>query len=203
MFLIGLTGGIAAGKSTVAKLWRELGAVEIDSDEVAREVVAPGSIGLEAVVDAFGPALLTERGELNRKALGEIVFQDAAKRKSLESILHPLIQQRSRERIAANSAAELVVYSIPLLVETASTLPFDAVVTVETSPEEQLRRLVEVRGMSASEARMRIQSQATREARVQRADFVLDSSKSLAELREDARALFATLRAAAQAKSRH
>lgn len=203
MFLIGLTGGIAAGKSTVATLWRELGAVEIDSDEVAREVVAPGSIGLEAVVDAFGPALLTERGELNRKALGEIVFQDAAKRKSLESILHPLIQQRSRELIAANSAAELVVYSIPLLVETASTLPFDAVVTVETLPEEQLRRLVEVRGMSASEARMRIQSQATREARVQRADFVLDSSKSLAELREDARALFATLRAAAQAKSRH
>ena len=144
--LIGLTGGIGSGKSTVAKRLVELGATEVDADLLAREVVAPGTDGLEAVAKSFGGDLVSSDGSLDRALLAQRAFSSEENRKALEAILHPLIQKLSRERIA--QASGLVVYTIPLLVETNSTLPFDKIVTVSAPVEVRVRRLVQSRGMS-------------------------------------------------------
>lgn len=182
MYLIGLTGGIASGKSTVADLLQDLGAEVIDADQVAREVVLPGTAGLEAVVAEFGKSILDENGQLSRAKLAGIVFADPRKREKLESIIHPIIQKRTQELIS-KSNKDVVVYAVPLLVEAKVSYPFDFVVTVEAGVKTQLDRLLRTRGMSESEARARIAAQTSESERVQRADFRLDSSGSLEDLK--------------------
>ena len=162
---IGLTGGIASGKSTVSKLLSELGAVVIDADLIAREVVAKGTPGLAAIVEAFGPELLTADGELDRPKMGALVFADEAQRRRLESIVHPLVFERYAELEAAAPADGIVVHDIPLLVESGRAEEFDAVIVVDAPVEVQVARMVGDRGMSEDDARARIAAQATREQR--------------------------------------
>jgi len=178
-FLVGLTGGIASGKTTVGGLLSELGATVIDSDEVAREVVTKGSVGANQIIELFGEELYAA-GELDRKALAELIFEDNSKRKQLEQILHPLIQKRSRQLFA--EADGIVVYMIPLLVESAADYPFDAIVTVEAGEENQLQRLMEYREMESAQAKARIKAQATREQRIAVSDVVIDSDCDIQEL---------------------
>jgi dephospho-CoA kinase len=199
MFLIGLTGGIASGKSTVAKLLAAHGAETIDADEVAREVVEPGSIGLKAVVEEFGEGVLSQNGELNREALGKIIFSDSKMRLKLEAILHPLIQDRTGQLIAASSKA-VVVYAVPLLVEASVQYPFDVIVTVEAGAENQIERLVKSRGLSRPDAQDRINAQATREQRIERADFVIDSSGTLDHLAKQVETLWKSIQDLAKKK---
>lgn len=189
MFLVGLTGGIAAGKSTVADLWQSLGADVIDADELAREVVEPGSQGLATIAEEFGASVLNADHSLNRAALAEIVFADVQKRRQLESITHPLIRALAQERLASTKA-DVVVYVIPLLVESSSDLPFDYVVTVEAPQNDQVTRMVENRNMTESEALARIQVQATPAERANVADRILSSNQSLALLLKDAKILY-------------
>lgn len=198
MFLIGLTGGIAAGKSTVAKLWRELGATEIDADQLAREVVAPGSLGAAEIEKRFGKEFFDAEGILNRQKLAELVFSDPSARKDLEAIVHPLVQKRARELIAELPDEAIVVYSVPLLVEANVSLPFDTVVTVEAPEEVRINRLMESRQMSREEAVSRIENQAKPIERVSRADFVLNSNQPIDLLLSDARTLFQTFKQQAQ-----
>lgn len=190
MYLIGLTGGIAAGKSTVAKRWAEHGALEIDADQVARDVVEPGTVGLGRVVEAFGTGVITADGELDRKQLAMQIFSDAGKRELLNSILHPLIKERTRQLLSQMPAESIVVYNVPLLVEAAVDHPFDLVVTVEAPEEEQLRRLIETRGLTESEARSRISAQAKPIERAARADRILNSNQDINLLLRDADSLW-------------
>ena len=155
---VGLTGGIGSGKSAVSAMLAEKGAVVIDSDVLAREVVAPGSPGLAAVVDAFGSDVLTADGELDRPALGRIVFADPDARRRLEAITHPLVRARARDIEAGTLAGTVIVHDIPLLVETGQQDKFDAVVVVEADVEAQLHRLQQTRGMDAADARARDRS---------------------------------------------
>ena len=175
MYLVGLTGGIASGKSYVASLLGELGASTVDADQVAREVVVPGSTGLVQVVGAFGFEILSPSGELDRAKLGEIVFADAEKRIELERILHPLIKARTTQLIS-EQPSNIVVYAVPLLVEANVDYPFDTIITVEAGVENQVSRLMASRQMSESDARARIGAQTTSADRVARAKFVIDSS---------------------------
>ena len=186
MYLIGLTGGIAAGKSTVAKRWVEHGAFEIDADDVAREVVRVASPGLLQVVQAFGDEVLTESGELNRAALAKIIFESSDKRLLLNSILHPLIKERTKQLLSVFDDEAIVIYSVPLLVEAAVDHDFDLVVTVEAPEDAQLKRLTETRGLSLSEAQSRINSQAKPVERAARADRILNSNQDVAFLLRDA-----------------
>lgn len=162
---VGLTGGIASGKSTVSALLRELGAVVIDADALAREVVAAGTPGLAAVVDAFGPEVLTPEGELDRPAVGRLVFADAEQRRRLEAIVHPLVFERVVALEAEAGPDDLVVHDVPLLVESGRAATFDAVVVVEAPHETQVRRMREDRGMTPEDAEARIAAQATPEQR--------------------------------------
>ena len=200
MFLIGLTGGIAAGKSTVANLWVSQGAIEIDADVLAREVIAPGTQGLEQIKATFGPPIFDSDGHLDRKALGEIVFNDPEKRKQLESIVHPLVRQRAQKLVADLPDDSIVVYTVPLLVEAQVELPFDVVVTVEAPEDERVRRLIKTRGMTEAEALSRIKAQATPLERAARADHILSSNQSLALLLHDAEVLFQRFVLANEAK---
>ena len=175
MYLVGLTGGIASGKSYVASLLGELGASTVDADEVAREVVVPGSTGLVQVVGAFGFEILLPSGELDREKLGQIVFSDPEKRIELEKILHPLIKARTTQLIS-QQPSDIVVYAVPLLVEANVHYPFDTIITVEAGVENQVSRLMSSRQMSESDARARIGAQTTSAERIARANFVIDSS---------------------------
>jgi dephospho-CoA kinase len=190
MFLIGLTGGIAAGKTTVAKLWTELGGIEIDADLVAREVVEPGTKGAKLIAETFGSEFFDAEGNLDRKALGAIVFNDVSKRKQLEAIVHPLVRTRTRELLAVVPADSIVIYNVPLLVEADVDLPFDVVVTVEAPDDVRIKRLMDSRGYSALEAKARIDNQAKPIERAQRADFILNSNQSVDLLMADARKLW-------------
>ena len=181
MFLVGLTGGIASGKSTVASMLERLGAEIIDADIIAREVVEPGTDGLSKVVQAFGESVLQSSGSLSREALASVVFGNQEQRSRLEAILHPLIKERTSSRIATSTAA-VVVYVVPLLVEANVDYPFDFVVTIESGVETQTQRLIESRGLTLAEAEARISSQATEEQRAARADFLVDGSVALTEL---------------------
>jgi dephospho-CoA kinase len=181
--MVGLTGGIGAGKSEVARRLAELGAIVIDSDRLAREVVEPGTEGLAEVVAAFGPEVLGPDGALDRPALGRRVFGDEAARRRLEAIIHPRVRARSAELIAAAPPDAVVVNDIPLLVESGVGAGFDVVVVVAASEETRLRRLARSRGMSADEARSRMAAQATDEQRRAAADVVLDNDGSLEDLR--------------------
>jgi dephospho-CoA kinase len=167
-----LTGGIGSGKSTVAALLAERGARVVDADRIAREVVAPGTPGLAAVVAEFGPEVVGPDGSLDRPALAAVVFADPAARARLDGIVHPLVRARAAEAVAAAPADAVVVQDVPLLVETGQAGSYDLVLVVETDQEVRVRRLVE-RGLSADDARARIASQATDEQRRAVADVVL------------------------------
>ena len=180
---VGLTGGIGSGKSEVARLLAARGAVVVDSDVLAREVVAPGTDGLTEVVAAFGPEVLTPAGELNRPALGRLVFADPSARATLEGIVHPRVRRRAAEIAAAAAADAVVVHDVPLLVETGQQDRFDEVVVVDVPDEVQVDRLVRVRGMDEGDARARIAAQASRTDRLAAATVVIDNSGSLDALR--------------------
>ena len=199
MFLVGLTGGIASGKTAVADLWESLGATVIDADSLAREVVASGTPGLQAVLAEFGIDLTLPTGELNRKLLAERVFSDKKKRHRLEQILHPLIGELSRERIKA-ATTDIVVYVIPLLVESKNELPFDFVVTVEAPQEKQIERMVNNRGMSRIEAENRVRAQASSADRANVSDRILNSNQELPLLLKDAKKLFTEIQTLASEK---
>lgn len=177
--LVALTGGIASGKSTVAAMLENLGATVIDSDLVAREMVAVGSEGAEEISNVFGEELFSD-GQLNRAKLAEIVFGDPQKRLKLENILHPLI--RTRSNYLFEKAEGVVIYQIPLLVESKHDYKFDYVVTVEASEQTRIKRLVETREMNEAEAISRLSSQTSRKAREEIANQVIDSDCSLVEL---------------------
>ena len=162
--------------------WRQRGAVVIDSDVLAREVVARGTDGLAEVVEAFGDGVLTADGELDRPAVGRIVFGDEAARRKLEAIIHPRVRARAAEIEAAAPDDAVVVHDIPLLVETGQADKFDLVLVVDVPVEVQVERLTRQRGMTDEEAKQRIASQATREQRLAVADLVVDNSGTLADL---------------------
>ena len=172
---IGLTGGIASGKSTVADLLAECGAVIIDSDLLAREVVEPGTDGLARIVRRFGDQVITD-GRLDRAALGRIVFSDPQARRDLEAITHPAVRSRAAELEAAAGPEAVVVQVIPLLVETGQQDSFDAVIVVDVPEAVQRQRLMARNGLSAEEADARIAAQATRAQRTAAATVVIDNS---------------------------
>ncbi len=189
--LIALTGGIGSGKTTVAKHWVALGATEVDADVLARKVVEPGSAGLGKVVEAFGPSILSPEGALERKKLGQLIFESPERRLQIEAILHPLIQQEAQKLIS--EAEGPVVYTIPLFVETKSQLRFDHVVTVSAPEDVRVGRLVSNRGMTEDEARARMASQATDNEREAAADYVIDSDCSLSQLENRAKTVFQSI----------
>ncbi|MFJ9705545.1 dephospho-CoA kinase [Streptomyces sp. NPDC101234] len=179
MLKVGLTGGIGAGKSEVSRLLVGRGAVLIDADRIAREVVAQGTPGLAAVVEAFGPDVLTADGSLDRPKLGAIVFADPERLAVLNSIVHPLVGARSRELESAAAADAVVVHDVPLLAENGLAPLYDVVIVVDAAPETQLDRLVRLRGMTEEDARARMAAQATREKRLEIADIVVDNDVPL------------------------
>jgi dephospho-CoA kinase len=172
---VGLTGGIGAGKSTVARALAALGAVVVDADLLARRVVEPGSPGLGAVVEAFGPQVLTPDGALDRPALGRLVFADDDARARLNAVLHPRIAALTAQEIAAAAPDAVVVHDVPLLVENGLGANYHLVLVVTAPAEERLRRLVADRGMAEQDARARIAAQADDDARVAAADVLLDN----------------------------
>ena len=180
---VGLTGGVASGKSTVSAMLAELGAVVIDADLLAREVVAAGSDGLAEIVAEFGPKVLTEDGELDRPAMGSLVFADPERRQALEAIIHPRVRRRGRELEAATAPGTVVVHDIPLLAETGQAESFDAVVVVDVPTEVQVERMVTLRGLTREEAELRVAAQATREQRRAIATHVVDNTGTIEELR--------------------
>ncbi len=190
---MGLTGGVASGKSTVSAMLAELGAVVIDADALAREVVAPGSDGLAAVVDVFGLEVLGPDGGLDRPKLGAIVFADPDKRKALEAIVHPRVRARAAEMEAAAPPGAIVVHDIPLLTETGQAPTFDAVVVVDVPVEVQVDRMVRIRGMRPEDARARVAAQARREDRLAVATYVIDNTASLEDLRAQVEQVYAEL----------
>ncbi|MFI6703345.1 dephospho-CoA kinase [Streptomyces sp. NPDC050509] len=199
MLRLGLTGGIGSGKSEVSRLLTGYGAVLIDSDRIAREVVAPGTPGLAAVIAEFGPDVRTAEGALDRPGLGRIVFGDPERLRALNAIVHPLVRARSAELEAAAGPDAIVVHDVPLLVENGMAALYDLVVIVDATPETQLDRLVRLRGMTEREARERMAAQATREARRAVADLVIDNDGPLERLEPQVREVWrtATERAAA------
>jgi dephospho-CoA kinase len=190
---VGLTGGVGAGKSAVSAILRELGAVVVDADVLAREVVAKGTEGLAAVVEAFGPEVLTADGELDRPAVAAVVFADEAARRRLEGIIHPLVRARGAEIEAAAPPGAVVVHDIPLLVESGQGDAFDAVLVVDVPVETQIDRLVRYRGMPRAEAEARVAAQATREERLKAATYVVDNTGTLEDLRERVTEVFEQL----------
>lgn len=186
MRIIGLTGGIAAGKSTVSRRWAELGAVVVDADRLARDAVAPGSPGLAAVAERFGPSVIGADGSLDRPALGAIVFADPDARKDLEAITHPEVWRLAQQAFDAAEAADpdaVVVYDVPLLAEARESRPlrFDAVVVVDAPAAERIERLVRFRGMSREDAERRVRAQASDADRLALADHVVDATGTVAD----------------------
>ncbi|WP_148614755.1 dephospho-CoA kinase [Nocardioides rubriscoriae] len=190
---VGLTGGVASGKSTVAEILRELGATIIDGDVLAREVVEKGTPGLDQVVEAFGRDILTPDGDLDRPRLGAIVFNDAERRQVLESIVHPLVFERYAALEAATGPDDLVVHDIPLLAETGRADGFDAVLVVDVPDEVRIERMLRDRGWTREDAESRIASQATREQRLAIATHVIDNAGTRDELRARVEQVFAEL----------
>lgn len=191
MLRVGLTGGIASGKSTVSARLAALGAVVVDADRVAREVVAPGSDGLAEVVRRFGDGVLLPDGSLDRPALGAVVFADEAARRDLEAITHPRIAELSARAIAAAPPDAVVVHDLPLLVEMRRSADYALVVVVEVDEAERVRRMVELRGMTVQQARARVAAQASDAQRRTAADVLVDNSGGLAELDSAVDALWA------------
>ena len=199
--LVALTGGIASGKSTVAARLAELGAVVVDADRIAREVVEPGAPALARIAERFGPGVIGRDGSLDRAALGAVIFDDDDARRALNAITHPAIGELSRARFAAARATDpdaVVVYDVPLLVDEhgdGRAGEFDRVVVVSADEATRMRRLVELRGLSEEEARRRIAAQAPEEARLAIADEVIRSGGTLADTLAQVDALWARLSA--------
>ncbi|MFF7810455.1 dephospho-CoA kinase [Streptomyces sp. NPDC007945] len=193
MLKIGLTGGIGAGKSEVSRLLVSYGAVLIDADRIAREVVEPGTEGLAAVVAAFGESILTEDGTLDRPRLGSIVFADPERLAVLNAIVHPLVGARSAELESAAGPGDVVIHDVPLLTENGLAPLYDLVVVVDASTETQLDRLVRLRGMTEDEAKARMAAQATRAARLEIADLVIDNDGPLDALEPQVRKVWEEL----------
>ena len=191
---VGLTGGVASGKSTVSRMLAELGAVVIDADLLAREVVGRGTDGLEEVVAAFGSQVLTPAGDLDRPALGARVFADETRRRDLEAIIHPRVRARAAEIEASAPEGSLVVHDIPRLAETGQGAAFDAVVVVDVPSELQVERMVRERGWTPAEANSRIAAQATREERRAIATYVIENTGTIEDLRRRVAEVFARLR---------
>ena len=200
MFLIGLTGGIAAGKTTVAAHWVSLGGIEIDADKLAREVVEPGTKGIDQIRQIFGESVFSSDSSLDRQKLGELVFNNPEKRLVLEGIVHPLVRQRASELLAELPEDSMVIYTVPLLVEANVSLPFDVIVSVEAPEADRVRRLVSSRGMSTDQAMARIRSQASAIERAAAADYILNSNQPLPSLLADASALWNKFQIMSQAK---
>ncbi|MFD4798168.1 dephospho-CoA kinase [Streptomyces anulatus] len=200
MLKVGLTGGIGAGKSEVSRLLVKYGAVLIDSDRIAREVVEPGTPGLAAVVEEFGPGVLTAEGTLDRPALGALVFADAGRLAALNAIVHPLVGARAAELERAAPEDAVVVHDVPLLTENGLAPHYDLVVVVDATAGTQLERLVTLRGMTESDARARMAAQATRDRRRAVADLIVDNDGPLEALEPQVRTVWDELvrRAAAR-----
>ncbi|MFJ9828321.1 dephospho-CoA kinase [Streptomyces sp. NPDC101160] len=194
MLKVGLTGGIGAGKSEVSRLLVSYGAVLIDADRIAREVVEPGTPGLAAVVEEFGPEILTPEGTLDRPRLGSIVFADPERLAALNAIVHPLVGARSAELEGQAGPDDVVVHDVPLLTENGLAPLYDLVVVVDAAPETQLDRLVRLRGMTEDEARARMAAQATRAQRRAVADLLIDNDGPLEALEPQVRKVWEELR---------
>lgn len=190
---VGLTGGIASGKSTVSGILRELGAVIIDADALAREVVEKGTPGLAAVVEAFGPGLLTADGDLDRPAMGSLVFNDTDARRRLEAIVHPLVFERIIDLESQAAAGSVVVHDIPLLAESGRADTFDAVIVVHAPEDVQIARMVGDRGWTEEDAGSRIAAQASAEDRLAIATYVIDNTGTHEDLRHRVTEVFAEL----------
>jgi len=195
---VGLTGGIGAGKSEVSRRLGAQGAVVIDADAIAREVVAPGTAGLADVVEAFGPDVLLPDGSLDRPRLGDIVFADPQLRARLNGIIHPLVGDRMRALEQAAGSGAIVVHDVPLIAENNLASTYDLVVVVDVPPRTQLDRLVRHRGLSRDQAKARMAAQASRPDRLAIAGIVIDNSGSLTELDRLAGELWTELRRRAQ-----
>ena len=180
MRVIGLTGGIGCGKSLAAQYFAELGALVVDADQLARAAIERGSQGFDEVISFFGDSILNN-GDIDRRALGELIFKDPEAKKKLESIIHPFVRHQFEEAVASLKSDENLVYEIPLLVETGAQDRFDLVVTVESELENRIARLRQ-RGMHISEIEGRIASQATREQRVAVADYLIENDGTEDEL---------------------
>jgi len=183
MLIVGLTGGIGAGKSTVANMFAQLGALTIDADQLARQAIEKGSPGFNEVISIFGEDILSD-GEIDRQRLGSIVFKDSSKRKELESIIHPRVQEALAQKIKSLSPGDILIYEIPLLVETGAAGKFDYIITVESDIENRLDRLFE-RGLEEDEAQRRIAAQASQAERESVADYVVVNDGERADLFAD------------------
>jgi len=200
MVLIGLTGGIASGKSVVARRLAEHGAIHVDADALAREVVEPGTPGLAAIAERFGPSVIAADGSLDRAALGGIIFTDSEARLALNEITHPAVWRRAKELFDEATEVDpdaVIVYDVPLLVEASGSRPitFDVIAAVTASVQTRMERLVELRGMNVAEAAGRLASQATDEERLAIADVVIDSNGTLDETLDQADSLWAKVTA--------
>ncbi|MBG6058697.1 dephospho-CoA kinase [Cryobacterium sp. MP_M5] len=201
MYLIGLTGGIASGKSTVARRLAELGAVHIDADQLARVAVEPGTAALDQIGRSFGPSVIASDGSLDRAALGAVVFADPAALALLNSIVHPAVRSLSNRMIHEASESDphaVVVYDVPLLVEAAVDHPFDLIVVTHTDEAARVRRMVDLRGMPEAEAVRRIRSQASDAERLAVADVVIDTTGTLGHTLAQVDDLWHRVRAAAE-----
>ena len=194
MLRVGLTGGIGSGKSEVSKRLAGYGAVVIDADAVAREVVEPGTEGLAEVVKAFGEDVLLPDGSLDRPRLGDIVFADPELRARLNAIVHPRVGARMAELERTAGPGAIVVHDVPLIAESGRAGIYDVIVVVDAPPQVQLDRLVDGRGMARDQAEARMAAQASREQRLAIADIVVDNSGSLAELDRQVADLWSELR---------
>lgn len=194
MLLVGLTGGIGSGKSTVAHMLEERGAVVFDADALARKAVEPGTPGHDAVIERFGADVLAPGGELDREALASIVFADRAARRDLEAIVHPEVRRLFAEGAETyRDTDRIVVFSAPLLVETGMHTAFDVLVVVSATPQTQVERLMRDRGMSERAVRARIDAQAPLEAKAEVADVLVDNQGSLDELERQVERLWSKL----------
>ena len=180
MLIVALTGGIGSGKSTVGQIFEDLGAIVTDSDQLARDVVERGTNGFDQIIAAFGDEVL-KNGDLNRAALGELVFKDPAKRKQLEQITHPLIRKAFSKIVESSKGDSIVVNQIPLLVETNHDYKFDHVITISASEDVRIERLLK-RGMNLNQIKQRLQAQSTDAQREQISDSIIRNDKSQAEL---------------------
>jgi len=193
MILIGLTGGVATGKSTVAKMFERCGAIVIDADKLAREVVRPGKPAWREIVRRFGTSVLNGDQTINRQILGQIVFQNRTKRRQLERIIHPRVaheQARLTRQAARQDPKAIVIYDVPLLFEAGIDKRVDKTVVVTTDRETQIARLKKRNGLTRSEALRRIKSQMPLTLKRRRADYVLDGTKQPRRLASDVTQLF-------------
>jgi len=199
MLIVGLTGGIASGKSTVAKMFEREGAYIVDTDAISREVVEPGTPGWQEVINAFGKAILNQDRTLNREILGDIVFADPRKRKKLEALLHPKIYQRQEELIRAvlkKDTQAVIIVAIPLLIEVNRQDTVDRVILVYVSPQVQLERLMQRDGFSPAEAQKRLSSQMPIDTKLKYADYVINNEGPLEDTCRTVRKVFESLQEA-------